>query len=564
MSIFEQMVQEKNRKSSNIGSSVSSGLAQRDNSVPASFSGNGQQPSRPLSTTQRPLEHNRPVQRQPIRKTNEETVNRRVVDDFSTPEAAELLRKYTLKLQASINDKVKSNTEKMNPYMQEEDIDQVEHIFEEDLVTLFPEFTKEQRETLDKQYEKILTLLRQRSTTLILGVSKQVIDENKVYKEIKAIATKLEGMNERKIEYFVAKYKSTIYGYGILDALLSDDSVTDIKLVDYNNIRVKRIGRRQSVTGIQFKDRKEMNDFIEVTAQKLGAGLASSKALPRVSDSKFNPKYRLRISFAHADINSDGRFLMHIRKIPKIKPPTQELIRRGLMTREQHEYLVQRVLSSCSIFFAGQGGSGKTTVVNDLIEYIDPTKSILCVQEVNELFTSSHPEFTPLEVKETGGKVYDIRTEVESGLTMDIDYFIIGEIKSGEAFAAINAIHSGTACMGTLHAESEEGIPEGLAQYSKFHEAARDLKHEDIMRMLSCLDVLVFLKDYRIMSISEVVGFNENTKTIDTRKIFDTRMTARNGKVELETYRVSPSVPKIQEKFDYYLMKQINAMGGVS
>ena len=117
-------------------------------------------------------------------------------------------------------------------------------------------------------------------------------------------------------------------------------------------------------------------------------------------------------------------------------------------------YLIWAAREAKGIVFTGKGSSGKTTLMNTLLEYTPCNASGLIIQESDELF-SSKPEMTVEHITED----YDLKDLAKNGLLTDIDYFIIGEVKGEEAMYFINACDTGNKAWCSVHSpNSEEAI----------------------------------------------------------------------------------------------------------
>ena len=175
---------------------------------------------------------------------------------------------------------------------------------------------------------------------------------------------------------------------------------------------------------------------------------------------------------------------MHIRKIPKNKRTVNNLIELGMLDNSKAEYLINAAKESSGILFAGKGASGKTTLMNALIEHIPHDKSGLVIQENEELFSNTHPDlmFQHIVSAHGEGKIkYDLKDLSRNGLLVDLDYFIIGEIKGGEALYLLNAGYTGHRCWASVHGMSSREAIDKLADYVKYES---DYSLNDIERSL--------------------------------------------------------------------------------
>ena len=125
----------------------------------------------------------------------------------------------------------------------------------------------------------------------------------------------------------------------------------------------------------------------------------------------------------------------------------------------------------------------------------------------------SKPEMTVEHITED----YDLKDLAKNGLLTDIDYFIIGEVKGEEAMYFINACDTGNKAWCSVHSPSSEEAINKLADYVMY---ASKYNHEEALYMLKELQVIVFMKNFKVAEISEVVGWDESTHNLKYRTVF--------------------------------------------
>lgn len=312
-------------------------------------------------------------------------------------------------------------------------------------------------------------------------------------------------------------FESFVWKYDILDELITDKDISDIKVLSPDNIRIKRLGHREGAN-IKFRDEKHFLKFVEHVAVKNKVSISDQNAAQNFVDKTSSNDAILRFNITTGFINSSGKPIVHIRKIPKVKYTTEELINYGFFTQETADYLAKRVVEGDGILFCGQGGSGKTTAMNWLIDRIPHDKSGLVIQENEELF-SDHPDmmFQHTVQNRGEGKIeYNLGDLARNGLLTDIDYFIIGEIKGGEALYLLNAVYTGAKGMASVHGASAEEAMKKLVDYIKYNS---DYTQSEALQMLVHLDTVVFMKDFKVAEIAEVKGYDEVKGNLIYKKI---------------------------------------------
>ena len=307
-----------------------------------------------------------------------------------------------------------------------------------------------------------------------------------------------------------------VFGNYILEPLLNDLNVSDIKVLSPQKIRVKCNGKRMT-SNITFIDDNDYFRFFQSLAIRYGLNY-NEKAIHVRTDQKSNDKFIMRINITTPEINSGGYPYLHIRKIRKKKMTPEELIRCNCMPRHVYNYLRYKINTS-SIIFCGKGGSGKTTMMNTMIEDIAWDKSGLVIQESEELFSEHHPDFMfqHIVAPEGGWPGYSLQDEAKNGLLTDLDYFIIGEIKGGEALYFLNAAMTGHKCICSVHAPDTESAIDKLADYVMYESP---YNKEQAVYMLKEMKCIVYMENFKVKEISEIVGYDNEKKQLIYKKVY--------------------------------------------
>lgn len=316
----------------------------------------------------------------------------------------------------------------------------------------------------------------------------------------------------------VDSFSSFVWRYDILDELIDDDEISDIKIYRWDHIRIKRLGKRET-SPVKFRSEKHYLKFVEHTAIKNKVSIADQNAAQNFVDKESSDKAILRFNITTGFINSNGKYLMSIRKILKHKYTSEDLIKAGMFTKEQEDYLIKRINTAGGLLVAGKGGSGKTTLINHLLDKIDPGYSCLVIQENEELF-SQHPDmaFQHTVMNRGEGKIeYNLKDLARNGLLMDLDYFVIGEIKGEEALYLLNAVYTGARGIATVHGASSMEAMKKLVDYIKYNS---DYTQEEALQMLVHLDTIVFIDNFKIKEISEVVRYDEQKHELEYKRIY--------------------------------------------
>lgn len=333
-----------------------------------------------------------------------------------------------------------------------------------------------------------------------------------------AVYLKEKGVSERETADLLNRFDHYVFGYHILDSLIDDEEISDIKILGYDRIRIKKNGKRMD-SGISFRSVEDVNRFVENIAIKNKVSLSDLNAVQNFTDKDTNEKFILRINICTPFVNSAENYYMHIRKIAKQKKDLGRLIKEGMLNAQTADYLREKARNSSGILFTGKGASGKTTLMNAMLECISHDKSGLVIQENEELFSVLHPDLMFQHVVEPRGESrirYSLKDLARNGLLMDLDYFIIGEIKGEEALYFLNAAYTGHRCWASVHGISSTEAMNKLVDYAKY---ASDYSRSDLLRMFQSLSVVVFMEDYRVKEISEIAGYDESMQDLTYKRI---------------------------------------------
>lgn len=324
-------------------------------------------------------------------------------------------------------------------------------------------------------------------------------------------------LSDDSVETILKSFCDFLWSYDIIDELINDDEISDIKIYDWDRVRVKRFGKRET-SHVRFRNEEHYLNFVEHTAVKNKISISDLNAAQNFVDKKSNERAILRFNITTGFINSSEKPVMHIRKIPKKKRTTEELINAGLFTPGIVNYITDRLQSGDGVLIAGKGASGKTTFLNWLIDLIPDTYSGLVIQENEELF-SDHPDmmFQHTVLNRGEGKIeYTLQDLARNGLLTDLDYFIIGEIKGGEALYLLNAAYTGHKCIATVHGASSTEAMNKLADYVKY---ASDYKKGEVLEMFLHLNTVVFMENFKVKEISKIDSFDKEKETLNYTRI---------------------------------------------
>ena len=359
--------------------------------------------------------------------------------------------------------------------------------------------------------------LTQKQTSLV-QMKKGIVDKQTFLQEAEQHILQYYDIPEGERWQLLKAFEQYIFGYSRLSPLIDDMTVSDIRVVSYDHIRIKREGKRMDA-GISFLSEKEYRQFIDYIATKNQVNISNLNAIQRFTDSSSHPDFILRFTISMPLVNTYSEPYLCIRKVPKCFPQMQQLIKKNMMDRHTAELLVARFREG-STLICGGNSSGKTTLLNALKETLPDDMAVLVTQQADELTTRFHPDMMFLHsLPGTGESTvsYDLKDISIAGLTMDVDFFIIGEVKGGEALYLLNAAYTGQLCAATIHAPSADRAPDKLVDYAMYESR---YSRDELMKMLTCFQTLVFMEHFKVKEIFACKGWNAGQRQLLLERIF--------------------------------------------
>jgi len=317
-------------------------------------------------------------------------------------------------------------------------------------------------------------------------------------------------------------FSDCVFGYYILTPLIEAKEVSDIKIYSWDRITVKANGVRY-LTDLKFSSPDDYSKWLEriIRIQKLS--MDEFNSLQHCTDRRGVRDFYLRIDLELKYIVSTEENNIHIRKIPKEKYTWDYLIQAGMLTNGMIDYLKDRTVNKYGFLLSGKGGSGKTSLLNNMLDLIPFDESVLVSQESDELYSNIHPQIQfehTMTLKRNGKEFgYSLEDELRLGLLQDIDRFVIGEIKGPEAlYCFTTGISTGASFMGTLHSNDAASSVRRLAQLAKY---VSDYSIEALEEMLASVQFsLIHMSHFSIDEILEIEGWSNKNKQLVFKKVY--------------------------------------------
>lgn len=355
--------------------------------------------------------------------------------------------------------------------------------------------------------------------SVLMQVKKGSMRREEFLEEVRTHVEHYYPMPARQQERLLESFEQYVFGYSILSPLIDDEEISDIRVVGYDNVRVKRLGKRMDA-GVAFESEKEYRQFVDYVATKNQVNISNVNAIQRFTDNDSHPAFILRFTVSMPLVNTYDQPYLCIRKVPKDFPMLKTLIGRGMLDQATAEMLALRFRSG-STLICGGNSSGKTTILNALKETLPDNMAVLVTQQADELTTMYHPDMMFLHSLPGSGESqvnYDLKDISIAGLTMDVDFFIIGEVKGGEALYLLNAAYTGQLCAATIHAPSADKALDKLVDYCLYESK---YNRDELMKMMDCFQTVVFMEHYRVKQIFACTGWNGQTHSLTYEKILE-------------------------------------------
>jgi pilus assembly protein CpaF len=297
-----------------------------------------------------------------------------------------------------------------------------------------------------------------------------------------------------------------VVGFGALEDLLDDESISEIMVNGVNDIFIERSGRIER-SAQRFSDNLALHGVIERLLQKTGRRVDESSPMvdARMADGS-------RINVVVPPLALSGP-VVTIRKFALRRLTMDNLVEKGALSRDMAEFLRIAITARQNIIVSGGTGTGKTTLLNCLSELIPAQERIVTIEDSAEL-RLQHENLVALEARPVnveGKGLVSIRDLVRNALRMRPDRIVVGECRGGEALDMLQAMNTGhDGSLTTAHANTPRDLLSRLEVMALM--AGMDLPLIAVREQIaSAVNLIVQLARFasgnrRIVSISEVAG----------------------------------------------------------
>ncbi len=374
----------------------------------------------------------------------------------------------------------------------------------------------------DELYESLLSSVRHKAS-LYEEVDDTLIERLSEEEIANFIKTKYLDIDKRK--FYKKKIFNEIRGFGIIQDLIDDDSISEIMINSANDIFIEQGGKSKKLS-YGFDREEDLSHIIQSMVSKVDRTVNESVPIvdARLKDGS-------RINVVLPPIALDGATLT-IRKFPKNPLTFQDLIDNKTISEEALSFLASLVENRYNILISGGTSSGKTTFLNVLSNAIPEGERIITIEDSAELNIQNVKNLVRMESRnrnvEGRGEV-SIRDLIKTSLRMRPDRIIVGEVRGEEVFDMLQAMNTGHD--GSLSTAHSNGSKDMLSRLETMMLMAVSMPLKAVRQMIvSGVDIIVHLSKFsdgrrRVEEICKLDGLDEGefkmTKLYEYNKDLD-------------------------------------------
>jgi len=315
---------------------------------------------------------------------------------------------------------------------------------------------------------------------------------------------------------------SSIRGLGLLDMIIKDDDITEVMINGTDEIFIERNGKIERLKQ-SFDSQRKLEDIIQRIVGRAGREVNQSNPIvdTRLPDGS-------RVSVVLPPVALKGPTLT-IRKFSKTPMTVEQLIKYKSITPQIAKVLETLVKAKYNIFISGGTGSGKTTFLNALSNYIPKTERVITIEDSAELQIVGIENLVKLETRNSnssGKGIITIRDLIKTSLRMRPERIIVGEVRGAETLDMLQAMNTGhDGSLSTGHANSTKDMLSRMETMVLM--GAEGLPLEAIRQQISsAVDIIIHLSRLRdhsrkTMEISEVMGLKDGEIELNPLYVFE-------------------------------------------
>lgn len=346
-------------------------------------------------------------------------------------------------------------------------------------------------------------------------------------------------LNDRRREcYFSIKEKqrllkeifNSIRRLDVLQELIEDTSITEIMINGANDIFIEREGRIAKWDK-KFESNSKLEDVIQTIVANSNRIINESSP---IVDARLDDGSRVNIVLPPVSLVGP---IVTIRKFPEETMTMEKLVELHSLPGDTANFLEKLVVAGYNIFVSGGTGTGKTTFLNALSNYIPKEERIITIEDSAELQIKNIPNMVRLEVRNAnveGDNEVNIRDLIKSSLRMRPDRIVVGEVRDASSIDMLQALNTGHCGMSTGHANSSRDM---LSRLETMVLLGADIPLLAVRKQIaSAIDIIIHLgrlrdKSRRVLEIVEVMDCIEGEIEVNPLYLFIEEGENKQGKI---------------------------------
>lgn len=366
-----------------------------------------------------------------------------------------------------------------------------------------------------------------------IDYSREISDEEmqELIDELLIREGKKQALNLTEKEILRKELFHAVRKLDVLQELIDDTDITEIMINGPENIFIEKKGRLMH-SEMKFESKEKLSDVIQQIVAACNRVVNESSP---IVDARLENGARVNVVLSPIALNGP---IVTIRRFPDKPIAMEDLISFGSIPENVCLWLRDLVKARYNIFISGGTGSGKTTFLNALSNYIPKEERIITIEDSAELQILNIPNIVRLETRNAnveGCREITIRDLIKSSLRMRPDRIIVGEVRGGEAFDMMQCLNTGhDGSMSTGHANSSGDM---LYRLENMILMGMDLPLNAIKQQIaSGIDIIIHLgrlrdKSRKVLEIVEVLGFEEGEIKLNPLYRFEEEGEDNNGRV---------------------------------
>ena len=315
-----------------------------------------------------------------------------------------------------------------------------------------------------------------------------------------------------KLSYYLHR---DIVGLGPIEPLIRDPYLEDIHSIGVENIYIVHKIFGMIGTNLTFKTQEYLSNFLHTTGDRIGRPVSDARP---IIDGTLPDGTRINAIYS-TDISRKGSSFT-MRKFMEIPASIPQLIKWGSIDADLASYLWLLLENQMSIFFSGETASGKTTMLNAALPFIDRKAKMYTVENTAEVLPPQ-PVWQQLITREDGPveAQVDTFTLLKVALRSRPNYIIVGEIRGEEGAVAFQAMQTGHAVLATFHASSIKKLIQRLSG-EPINIPATFIDNLNVVLILQAIYRKgAYLR--RCTAVDEIEGYMEEAGGVITRGVFN-------------------------------------------